>query len=244
MNKLILSALTIGILTGCGGGGGGDSSPADNSATESPTVYKQDGLYLNDSDLTLMVVDSDESQHGVIVGDYDGVNSSIYIVDSITSSENTIKTTGLTYVKNGYAAYDPSIETTVNFSETGADVSGTINGSTLLYSFDRTADSETLDNITGTHTNPEDGQEWNINADGSFTIYSSAAIGCTVTGNMEMVKGYYYRADNVTLSGCTDPQLNNNNYTGVITTVNQNGTTYLLGVLSNGIAVIWGSTPK
>ncbi|MCF7355068.1 hypothetical protein [Vibrio phage vB_VruC_PG21] len=239
MKKLMLSVLTVGVLAGCGGGGGGDSSSSDN--TENTTTYQQDGIYLNDTDLAVMVVDSEEAQHGVIVGDYTA--NAIYIVDSLSSQENTINTTGLTYVDTGTGIYDPTIETTITFNESGADINGTVNGATLMYSFDRTEDSEALDQITGTHTNPDDGQEWTINADGSFVIHAAPSIGCIISGTMVLVKDYYYRADNIKAENCIDSSLDGTNYTGIVATVTQNGSSYLVGAMSNGSSALWSATP-
>lgn len=229
--KKTFTVLAIGaVLTGCNGGGGGDS------AASSQTIHTKDGIYLNDTDLVVMLVDTDLTDNAMLVGDY--VNDAIYFNDTHTLSGNSMTNKGLAYVSASTYAYDADIETTVTFSSTGATISGVVDNTNLVYSFDRTADSAQIADITGTHTNPDDGSTWTINSDSTFTINGV----CTINGTLTRVKGYY-SAENVVASGCSDSNLNGTDYKARVITVEQSGTTYILGAMANDTGILWGSTP-
>ncbi|MGD8172628.1 hypothetical protein ACQEXU_13270 [Vibrio sp. TRT 21S02] len=230
--KKTLAVLAIGAaLTGCGGGGGDDASNSTQSST-----YTKDGIYLNDTDLVVMLVDTDLADTAMLVGDY--VDNSLYFNDTHTVNDNTMTTKGLAYVSSSAYAYDADLETTVTFTSTGATISGVVDNTNLVYSFERTGDSAQIADITGTHTNPDDGSTWIINSDSTFTINGI----CTINGTLNRVKGYY-AAENVVASGCSDSNLNGSDYKARVITVEQSGTTYILGAMANDTGILWGSTP-
>ena len=201
-----------------------------------PITFEKDGIYLNDTDFVVMLVDEDMPE-GILVGDYSG--DGIYVPDSHTSLGNTMTTTGLSYVSSDGWEYDDSIKIDVQFDEYSADLSATVDNLPLLYSFDRTGDSLDLTDIAGTHTDPDDGSTWFVDTSGNFTINGT----CTVTATFSKVKGYYYKAENVVASGCSDPDFNAADYTAVLLTVNQSGIDYILAAMSNDNGILWGSTP-
>lgn len=230
MKKTFAMLAIAAAMTGCGGGGGGDST------AETQTTYTKDGIYLNDTDLVVMLIDTDLTDSAMLIGDY--VNSDIYFNGTHTISGNTMTTTGLAYVSSNTFAYDENLETSVSFTSSGATVSTVIDNTNLLYSFDRVDDSEPVANITGTHTNPDDGSTWTINSDNTFTINGI----CTISGTLTRVKGYF-SAENVQATGCSDPSFDANDYSARVITVEQGGTTYILGAMANDNAILWGSTP-
>lgn len=230
MKKTFATLAIVAAMSGCGGSGGGDSS------TPSQTTYTKDGIYLNDTDLVVMLIDTDLSDSAMLIGDY--VNDEIYFNNTHTISGNTMTNKGLAYVSSSTYAYDTDIDTTVTFTSSGASITGVVDNTNLVYSFDRIDDSAEIADITGTHTNPDDGSTWTINSDSTFTINGI----CTINGTLTRVKGYY-SAENVVASGCSDPSLDATDYSARIITVEQSGTTYILGAMANGDAILWGSTP-
>lgn len=231
MNKMF-AVLTIGaVLTGCGGGSGGG-----DSAAPAATTHTKDGIYLNSTDLAIMLIDTDLSDSAMLVGDY--LNDELYFNNTHTLSGNTMTNTGLAYVSSSTYAYDSSLETKVTFESDSATVSGVVDGTNLMYSFERTGNSAQIADITGTHTNPDDGSTWTINSDNTFVINGL----CTITGTLTRVKGYY-SAENVVATGCLDTSFNGTDYNARVLTVEQSGTTYILGAMNNDTAILWGSTP-
>ncbi|TCT60157.1 hypothetical protein [Vibrio crassostreae] len=233
MNKFSVLILTILFtVAGCGGGGGGGES-----SSTTPTKYLQDGIYLNDTDLVVMLVDTEQADGALLVGDY--VDNSVYFNDTHTVvNTNTLKTTGLTYVSNTNYAYDSNVEITTTFTEQGANLSAVVDNQNLSYSFDKTSPSEELSSFVGTHTNPDDGSVWTINNDGTFTVNGV----CIITGTLSRVKDYFM-ASNVNAANCSDAAMNASDYEARLLTVNQNGTTYVLSAMANGSNILWGSVP-
>lgn len=229
MNKFSVLMLTILFtVAGCGGG---------ESSSTTPTKYLQDGIYLNDTDLVVMLVDTGQADGALLVGDY--VDNSMYFNDTHTVvNTNTLKTTGLTYVSNAYYTYDSNIEVTTTFTEQGANLSAVVNNQNLSYSFDKTAPSEELSSFVGTHTNPDDGSVWTINNNGTFTVNGV----CIITGTLRRVKDYFM-ASNVNAANCSDAAMNASDYEARLLTVNKNGTTYVLSAMANGSNILWGSVP-
>ncbi|UUM31793.1 hypothetical protein [Vibrio japonicus] len=228
-HKLILLAMASA-LTGCGGGGGSvSSSPA-------ATSNHLDGLYVNDTDLTIMLIDTDLAKNAVLVGDY--VNSEILVSNTHTISGSSITTKGLIYAGSSAYLYDPTIEATITATNEGANITSVINNTNITYSFDRTKDSASLAEMAGTHINPDDGSLWTVNTDGTFTVNGI----CIVTGTLKRVKGYY-SAENVQATNCSDPSYNATDYTARVVTVEHSGTTYLLAAMANDSSAMWGSAP-
>ncbi|WP_198106479.1 hypothetical protein [Vibrio navarrensis] len=64
MKKALLALATSAALVGCGGGGSG------SGASSQDTTYKKDGIYVNNTDLVVMLVDSDLPLGSVLIGDY------------------------------------------------------------------------------------------------------------------------------------------------------------------------------
>ncbi|EJK2115240.1 hypothetical protein NK428_002115 [Vibrio navarrensis] len=230
MKKALLALATSAALVGCGGGGSG------SGASSQDTTYKKDGIYVNNTDLVVMLVDSDLPLGSVLIGDY--VNNEFLVNDTHSISGNTLTTKGLSYVSPALTTYSADVEAKFTFSEMGATANGVLNGTNLIYSFDRAPDSVALADMLGTHTNPVDGSTWTIEQDGTFTINGI----CTISGKLTRVDSYY-SATNVSASNCTDAGFNGNGYGARLLTVTKGGTTYILGIMANNDHFIWGSAP-
>lgn len=230
MNKLYtLIVIVLFTVIGCGGG--------EESGNATSTKYLQDGIYLNDTDLVVMLVDTEQTNGALLVGDY--VDNSMYFNDTHTIvNTNTLKTTGLTYVSNTNYAYDSSIEITTTFTEQGANLSTVVNNQNLSYSFEKTPPSEDLSSFVGTHSNPDDGSVWTVNNDGTFTVNGV----CIITGTISRVKDYF-AASNVNAANCADAAMNASDYKARLLTVRYDGATYILSAMANGSNILWGSVP-
>lgn len=215
----------------------GDDSP--DGGDDGTSEHVLDGLYLNDTDLAILLIDSDLPTQSVLFGDYSGSNSAL-INDSHAISGNTMTTTGAAMSSSGTYSYDASLETTIDATIEGATITSTINGTNFVYSFNRTQDSAPLGDIIGDHVNGDEnsGSLWTIYDDSRFIIVGI----CTVTGTLERVK-HYYIADNVETTNCASDPLNATDYKARIVTVEQFGFKYLLAVFMNDSAVILESTP-
>lgn len=233
MKKTLLALATTALLMGCGGGSSSDASP-QGTTDKQATTYQKDGIYINDTDLVVMLVDSDMPLASVIIGDY--VNNEILINDTHTINGNTMTTKGLNVVSDTINFYSPDLEATLTFNETGVTANTVLEGTNLIYSFDRTDDSLPLTDLVGTHSNPDDGSVWTVAEDGTFTVNGV----CVITGTLEYGDGYY-SATNVTAANCVDPILNGVDYEARLITVTQGGKTYVLAVMANDENVLWGS---
>ncbi|EGQ9634887.1 hypothetical protein QTU67_001675 [Vibrio cholerae] len=257
MKRTFATLATLAILSGCNGEGGngrlsqiyqeqqqngtgvgigGVGGVGGGTQTAPNTIYKKDGIYVNEQDLVVMLVDTDLYWKSVVVGDY--TNSAIYVGDFGTVNKNTMQTRGLYYVDLNTYYYEPTTKINYTFTATGANASSVINGQNFAYSFKRAPDSKPLAEIVGTHTNPDDGSTWTINADGSFIVNGE----CTLSGKFIRVDGYY-TAKNTSASGCNDATFNDTNYEARMVTAIHKGTTYLLGVAMNHNKMLWGSAP-
>ncbi|MGL4193010.1 MAG: hypothetical protein ACRCRU_10660 [Vibrio sp.] len=220
---LVISATIIG----CGG---------SDSDAETQTIYAKDGIYLNDTDLVVMLIDTDLADSAMLIGDY--VNNDIYFNGTHTISRNMMNTRGLAYVSSDVFYYDDNLKTSISFVSGGATVSTVINNKNLIYSFDRIDDSKPVTDLFGLHSNPVDNSSWEIKNDNTFTINGI----CTISGTLKRVKGYF-SAEGVKANHCDEPSLEADNYSARFITVEQDGKTYILGAMANDNAILWGSTP-
>lgn len=230
---LIVGLLASVSLIGCGGG--------DSDAASTPTPMKSkeflgDGIYVNSTDLAVMIVDSSRATNNLVVGDF--ANNGVYFVDSATTTENQMKTKGVTYADTSSFLKDSNQIMTADFSGNSVALTAAFNSRNLAYSMDKTSDSLQLSLITGTHTNPDDGSVWTIKADGSFTVNGI----CTITGTLER-NGMYFNVKNATAVSCAQSSMNGT-YNGVFITVTHGGTEYVAGLLGNDTSLLWGSAPK
>ncbi len=254
MKRAFATLATLAILSGCNGEGGngklsqiyqeqqqngtggGIGGVGGGTQTTPNTIYKKDGIYVNEQDLVVMLVDTDLYLKSVVVGDY--TNNSIYIADTRRLDKNTMQTSGLYYVDLNTYYYEPTTKINYTFTATGANAFSIINGQNFTYSFKRAPDSMPLAEIVGTHTNPDDGSTWTINADGSFIVNGE----CTLSGKFIRVDGYF-TAKNSSATGCRDADFNDTNYEVRMVTATHKGTTYLLGVAMSYDKMMWGSSP-
>jgi len=232
-NKLTIGLgvlLTVG-LVGCGGGGS-DATPTPNTANS----FSGNGIYINSADSIIMAVDSTRDKNNLIVGDFN--YGSVFYVESATTSQDQMKTKGMTFADNNGFVYDQEQTMTASFTNSTVTLTAVIDNTNIVYSMDKTSASLPLDQIIGTHTNPTDGSTWTINADGSFVVNGV----CTISGNLKRSSDYF-NIDKATAVGCNNVSLNGD-YHGILMTVNRNGTQYITGVLGNNTSLIWGSAVK
>ncbi|MGF1718333.1 hypothetical protein L4D08_26115, partial [Photobacterium chitinilyticum] len=170
------------------------------------------------------------------VGDFN--YGSVFYVESATTSQDQMKTKGMTFADNNGFVYDQEQTMTASFTNSTVTLTAVIDNTNIVYSMDKTSASLPLDQIIGTHTNPTDGSTWTINADGSFVVNGV----CTISGNLKRSSDYF-NIDKATAVGCNNVSLNGD-YHGILMTVNRNGTQYITGVLGNNTSLIWGSAVK
>ncbi|MBY6197332.1 hypothetical protein [Vibrio hangzhouensis] len=223
--KLLLPLL---FLTGCGDEGGIDLINNDGD-------FVGDGIYINDTDFVVMLVDSKRESNNLVIGDFEG--NSVYFVDSAVTIENKMITKGLTYADSYNFLKDENLVLNAEFNASSADVKGQEGGLTVTYSLDKAASSLPLEQLVGTYTNPEDGSVWTINPDGSFIVSGV----CTITGQAQRT-GAYFSVLEAEAVGCSEPVLEGT-YFGAFMTVNHQSQDYVTGLLGNDYALIWGSAP-
>ncbi len=245
----LFTLLLAATIAGCGGGGGGSDSSNNSTdggsggaggGSSSTSEHGLDGLYLNDTSLAILLIDTDLPTQSVLFSSFERNSSSVLINDTHSISGNTMMTKGATFSFPGSGTYshDANLDTRIDATDYSATIRGVINNTNFIFSFDRTQDSASLADIVGTHTNPDDGSVWTINSDSTFTVVGT----CLVSGTLKRVK-HYYTADNVETSSCIADPLNATDYQAHIVTVEQFGIRYLLAVLTNDSVVMWGSTP-
>ncbi|ENM5765078.1 hypothetical protein V4V57_000744 [Vibrio mimicus] len=259
MKRTFATLATLAILSGCNGEGGngklsqiyqeqqqngtgggiggvGGGTVSGGTQTTPDTLYTKDGIYINEQDLVVMLVDTDLYWKSVVVGDY--ANNAIYVGDFRTINKNTMQTSGLYYADPSTYYYERTTKINYTFTSMGANLSSIINGQNFAYSFKRAPSSKLLSEIVGTHMNPDDGSTWTINADGSFIVNGE----CTLSGKFIRVDGYF-TAKNTSATGCNDISYNDTDYEIRMVTATHKGTTYLLGVAMNYNKIMWGSAP-
>ncbi|WP_239834945.1 hypothetical protein [Vibrio cholerae] len=152
MKRTFATLATLAILSGCNGEGGngrlsqiyqeqqqngtgvgigGVGGVGGGTQTAPNTIYKKDGIYVNEQDLVVMLVDTDLYWKSVVVGDY--TNSAIYVGDFGTVNKNTMQTRGLYYVDLNTYYYEPTTKINYTFTATGANASSVINGQNFAY---------------------------------------------------------------------------------------------------------------
>ncbi|MCW4446814.1 hypothetical protein OHV10_21475 [Vibrio splendidus] len=233
MKSKLLGALVVSAaLVGCGGGSGGGSS----STSTQPAGFESNGIYANDADLVVMIVDDTRAKNNVIVGDFAG--DAVYFTHSAESSQDKMVTTGLTYADTNNYLVDSTLEMTSTFSGDTATITGTVNNQNVIYSLDKTASTKALSDIAGTHTNADDGSVWTIGTDGAFSLTGAV---CQISGTL-VRNGEYFDLTNAQAVSCIDDDLNGS-YSGVLVTASHNGQSYMGGLMGNDDALLWGSVP-
>ncbi|UUM32560.1 hypothetical protein [Vibrio japonicus] len=242
MKYTLFSLVIAATIAGCGGGdSGGSSSNSTDGGTggsSSTSGHGLDGIYLNSTDLAILLIDTDLPTQSVFFSSFESSSSSVLINDTHSISGNTITTKGATLSFSGTYSHDANLETKIDVTDDGATMRGVINNTNFIFSFERTQGSAPLADIVGIYTNPDDASVWTINSDSTFTVVGT----CLVSGTLKQVK-HYYTADNVETSNCIADSLNATDYKAHIVTVEQFGIKYLLAVLTNDSVVMWGSTP-
>lgn len=226
---LIFGLMTIVGLIGCGGGG--------DSATAQPVKsFKGNGIYVNPADLSVMLVDSKRSKNNLIVGDF--ANDSIYFVDTATTTETSMTTKGIKLANSGAFVHNSTQVMNAKFDKAIVTLTSVFNSTNLVYSMNKTSASLPLEQITGTHTNSNDGSTWTINSDGTFVVNGV----CSITGKL-VRNGEYFNANNATAVSCSQPSFNGT-YNGILLTVKHNGKEYITGLLENDTGLLYGHAPK
>ncbi|MGR2821170.1 hypothetical protein ABMX69_06905 [Vibrio vulnificus] len=223
------SVLVLGLafaLVGCGGSGGGNSAPVTK-----PEVLT--GLYANQQDRVLMLVDTARQTDNIIVGDF--LSNAVMVAHSIKQSGNVIDIKGLTYVDVNTIITDSTVEAKAQFDNGGVQVSGTLNAQILAYNFEKVEDTKSLIELSGSYTNHADGYVWTIDGAGNLTINGD----CLMSGALKR-NGVYFDLENVTVSNCKIGAMNGV-YKGVLVSAKHGGVDYIAGVVTNDNYTIWGS---
>lgn len=229
-SKLVGALVISAVLVGCGGGGGSSGSPTPQ------TGFESNGIYVNDADLVVMVVDDTRTQNNVIFGDF--AANAVYFTHTAESSQGKIVTTGLTYADTSSYLIDSTLEITGSFSGDTATITGTVNNQNLVYTLDKAESTKALSEIAGTYTNTDDGSVWAIGTDGAFSLTGAV---CQISGTL-VRNGDYFDLTNAQAVSCVDDDLNGS-YNGVIVTASHNGQSYMGGLLGSDNKLIWGSVP-
>ncbi|CZF82068.1 hypothetical protein GCE9029_03009 [Grimontia celer] len=229
-NSVLTSIAAAMLLAGCGGG--------DSTATDSQSGTSNDGIYLDPTMLSVMLVDTTRDKYPVILANYD--TSAILVADSAISSSNSLTTKGITAVEgaNGTFVYDENIGTTINFANNSASLDIDIPGYSTTVTMEKTADSLQLADIVGTHTNMNDGSTWTVYEDGSFDVNGQ----CTIGGRLER-KSSYFNITWADATQCWNSGFDGTYEYGAIMTVTKDGQSYIAGVIGRSDSMIWGSAP-
>lgn len=226
-------AAAIGLaLAGCGGGGGDDegSKPIGGSGA------KYDGIYVEPNYLGMMLVDTGRKSQPVIIADFS--TSVVMVADTAKLSNKKLTTTGLTLAdgSSGSLVYSPAMQSNITFGNNSAKASIDLAGE--VYSFDLTKapDSLAVEAVSGSHLNYNDGAEWIINEDGTFTVNGT----CTVSGTFER-KDEYFNVTEATAVSCGSDGFEGKYTYGVIVTLSNQGSDYVAGVIGRKGNLLWGS---
>ncbi len=231
MRNVITAVLLSLFISACHSGSGSGSGKNNNTDN-----HVEDGIYANDTDLAVMLVDTELAEAALVVGDYTG--ESIYFTGAYSINDNILKTKGLRYASASTQFHDTDIEITTEFSQQGATLTTTINSENVVYSFDKAPASASLSDIVGIHANIDKySTVWTINPDGSFTVIGM----CNMSGTMVRVKDYFLAKD-VKATSCAATSLDGN-YEARILTVNWSGKLYILGAMVNTNGIVWWSAP-
>lgn len=201
------------------------------------TVYNSDGFFISDHALLWMLVDTKRDNEGVIVGLFHW--DTFYFTDSHSwENQQSLTTQGLTYETDWQGArlfdYGSHYVSTITFFDDFKGVS--ISGRTRYYAFGETFTNRTpalidMSEVTGTHTNSDDGQTWLLQEDGYFIINGE----CTISGTA--TKSDFYYVSNVSATNCSD-QAKNGRYNGVVVAFNYKGKRHLNGLFKNSSAIL------
>ncbi len=235
--KALLASIIGLVLVGCGGG---ESDAPIKPVTK---AIEKDGIYANHADSVVMLIDTDVNG-GVLVANHS--SGDVIYFDSHTESNETMKTKGLTFLSNNSLVYKPSLEVDMLFDLNSVQMMGSYDGQNLTYSAERTNEKLPATGMQGTHTSA-DGTEWYFEhsltsgAGTAFKINANASSGgCTIEGIAVPKKGYYYKTENVSVTGCA---YTGENYYGYIFVSTVDGVPTIQGVVSDDNNYIWGRAP-
>ncbi|PSW06260.1 hypothetical protein [Photobacterium lipolyticum] len=227
MKKLVVVAISTALLAACGGGS--SSSTPTPRPGPSPTI-QPNGIYKSAD--AVMVIDT-AIANGVLAADS---TNNLYSFDSATVNNETLALKGVRLWSDGLFVHDPEQAVSITFDGNTASAMAVIDGTSFVHSFTKQPDSLALNQITGTHTNADDGSTWAIDSEGNIAINGMCTFSGTLTKN-----NHYYRAS-VTATACT-PSSYDGNYNGAAFTVSDGGTIQLVGALYNDTNMIWGTVP-
>lgn len=209
----LLGLMSVFLLTACGGGDG-DSKESEPE----PKKISANGLYIHPDNLNFMIVDTRRDTApvmGLSIPNQDLFQ--VFTVDS--EADGKLNGRGLLLldgINNSNSVYDEEQQMTVTFDADSAEIYGLVKSGLYSYSYDRAADSISLDKLAGYYTSG--GAELSIESDGRFTVSDEA--GCILEGTLAY-KDYYYEGINSVLSNCGTT--NNNDYHVVVVSAHLNG---------------------
>lgn len=234
--ELIVSTFCTSLLLGCGH----ESSEVEDyfpPDVPDPELFVGNGVYLNEQDFVVMVVDSERDTHPIVVGDF--ASNGVLLTHTGEFDNKIAKTKGITLASDagGYLV-DNTIEFTGEVSDNGMYIYGDVYDQMIAYSFTKTSNSMNLASLVGTHTNPTDGTTWRIAIDGSFEINGT----CIVNGTLKYNR-YYFDVLQAEASNCADDSFNGS-YEGMMATISYQSDIYLSGIIFKDTGVMWSTAVK
>lgn len=236
MKKLLILGLSMAMV-GCGGGGGSDSPKTQDKPTTSTesgsTGNTFNGLF--QAEEAVLLVDLDHAEK-IIAINSDGT---LFNFDSAYTFANELRLTGarITFV-DGTEEYYKDQVVSVHFDGSTANAMTTINGQKFTHSFTRQADIPALSAFEGTHTNPDNGSTWAIDAAGNIEVNGA----CSISAKPSESRGYYHKVTATAVS-CLDPDFNGS-YEGFVFSVNYKGQKVLGGMVYNNSGLsMWDYVP-
>ncbi|PSW07532.1 hypothetical protein [Photobacterium lipolyticum] len=225
--SIIGGILLVLLTSGCNSDS--ESSSSASGPSSSSESFIGNGIYKGDGN-DFMLVDSTRANNNVFLADLD--SGEFYVVDNSTATETQMITRGLTYSDNGNISRVEDFVATANFTPDTVTITAQLEDQNFIYSMDRAEDSLPLEQIVGTHTNPDDGSTWEINEDGSFVINGS----CIISGNIKR-QGAYYNINSASAVSCNN-SAENGSYYGALITLNIADNYYLFGIFANQASLL------
>lgn len=225
--KLIFALIPIAVsLIGCN--------------TDSTTLPIEDytgspeGLYVNADSAAVMFVGASDSEFPIVISDFD--SNSIYATKQVVETFPTIKTQGLISWSALEWINDNTTEFSILIDGTQANAYSNLVDTTVLYTFNKSPKSLSLEELSSGWVETESNANWQINSDGTYRINPFDT--CIFEGTLIETHDFYISLDSVA-SGCTNHLLDGAFPQVRIATFTQNQSTYVVGTFFREDVIIW-----